>query len=163
MIKTNYKLTKNCCIIALVFISSAVFAQDQTKMEQLNFMVGEWVGTSKMYENGVVTKEGPAYEKISFDLNHNIIVIELNSEFLQLHTVIRYDKEEQCYFYHPFSKRGTGEYRADFRDGKLVVFPNDTARYIFTTIESGGFQEYGERLIDGGWVVYFEDTFRNTQ
>lgn len=132
-------------------------------MEQLSFMIGEWVGTSKVYENGAVTKEGPAYEKISFDLDKKLLVIELNSEFLQLHTIIRYDEEKQSYFYHPFSKRGTGEYPAEFIDGKLIVSPNETTRYIFTTTESGGFQEYGEKLTDGEWIRYFQDSFVNTK
>jgi hypothetical protein len=60
-------------VMVLTFLANAVFAQNlkQEKMEQLNFMIGEWVGTSKMYTNGVVTKQGAAYENISYDLTVN--------------------------------------------------------------------------------------------
>ncbi len=88
-------------LLCLLLLSNVLVAQspNQEKMEQLHFLVGEWVGTSKIYENGVLTKEGAAYEHISYDLEKNILVIELNTEFLQLHTVILYDEKDQKYYY----------------------------------------------------------------
>ena len=64
-----------------VFIATSICAQNTTidKMEQLSFLVGEWIGNSKIYTNGVVTKEGTAYENIFFDLNKSILVIELKN------------------------------------------------------------------------------------
>ncbi len=86
----NQKALKNSLTIVLIFLVHSIFAQSlkQEKMEQLDFMVGEWVGTTKIYEDGVVVREGSAHENIAYDLDKNILVIELNTEFLQLHTVV---------------------------------------------------------------------------
>lgn len=132
-------------------------------MDQLDFMIGEWVGTSRVYENGAVAKEVPAFQKINYDLNRSIIVIELRSELLLLHTIIRYDEKDETYYYYPFSERGTNRYPAEYNDGQLTVWSSDTNRFIFGNPSEGTFREYGERLIDGQWVKYFEDNFKLTQ
>lgn len=132
-------------------------------MEQLSFMAGEWIGTSKGFKDGVVTRQEPAYEHIYYDLDKNILVLQLNSESLQLHTIIYYDEKDQTYYYYPFSKRGVNRYPAEFKDGKLVVSPSQDRRFIFGPTEEGGFREYGETLVNGQWEKYFEDTFSNTQ
>jgi hypothetical protein len=149
----------------LTLLGNSVFAQNlkQEKMEQLDFLVGEWIGTSKIYENGVVTKEGAAYENIFYDLDKSILVIELNTEFLQLHTIIQYDEQDQKYYYHRFSKAGAARYPAEYQDGQLIVWRDEKTRFFFGQTPEGGFREYGEQLIDGEWVKTFEDTFINTQ
>jgi len=146
-------------------LCNSAFAQklEKEKMEQLSYLVGEWIGTSKIYENGEVVKTGSAYEKISYDLDKSILVIELNTEFLQLHTVINYHEKDQKYYYHRFSKEGAAIYSAEFKDGQLIVWKDEKTRFFFTSTPSGGFQEYGEQLINGEWVRTFEDTFINTQ
>jgi hypothetical protein len=161
----NPKTTKILYFLTLMLLSSVVFGQNvkREKMGQLNFMIGEWVGTSKGYENGVVTREGPAYENIKYDLDRNILVIELNTESLQLHTIIYYDEKDETYYYYPFSKNGVSRSPAEFKDGQLMVWRNEKTRYIFRQTSEGGFQEYGEKLIDGKWIKYFEDTFKNTK
>jgi len=161
----NQKTSKFIYFIILVFLSGSIFAQNiaMEKMEQLDFLVGEWVGTSKVYENGIVIKEGAAYEKISYDLGKRILVIELNTEFLQLRTIVNYSEKDEKYYYHRFSKDGSAIYPAEFKDGKLVVWKDDKTRFYFGRTAEGDFQEYGERLINGRWTKYFEDTFKNTQ
>ncbi len=151
--------------VAFLLLASSAFSQSekQEKMELLNFMVGEWIGTSKVYEDGTVSKQGSAYQKISYDLDKNILVIELNTEFLQLRTIIYYDEEAGQYYYYPFSKRGVRKYPAEYRDGQLIVRSSEENRYIFRSTSEGGFQEYGESLVDGKWTRTFEDTFRNTR
>lgn len=151
--------------IVLFFLFDAVLAQEQKheKMEQLSFLVGEWVGTSKTYENGVVTRQGAAYEKISYDLDRSILIIELNTEFLQLHTIILYDEADQTYYYCRFSKDGAARYPAEFKEGKLIVWRDAKTRFFFGSTPDGGFIEYGEQLINGNWIKTFEDTFTNTQ
>ena len=148
-----------------ILLSSSVFAQNlkQEKMEQLNFMIGEWVGISKVYENGVVSKQGSAYENISYDLDKSILVIELNTEFLQLHTIINYNEKDQKYYYHRFSKEGAARYSAEYKDGQLIVWRDEKTRFFFGRTSEGGFQEYGEQLINGEWIKIFEDTFMNTE
>ena len=156
---------KFICLTILIFLNTAVFAQSskQEKMEQLTFLTGEWIGTTKVYENGVVTKEGAAYEKISYDLDKNILVIELNTEFLQLRTIVTYDEADEKYYYHRFSKGGAAVYPAEFKEGALVVWRDEKTRFFFTTDEKGNFREYGEKLVDEKWIMFFEDTFVNTQ
>lgn len=152
-------------VVFFLLLQSSAFGQTakQEKMEQLSFMIGEWIGTSTVYENGVATKEGSAYEKITYDLDKSILVIELNTVFLQLHTIIYFDEKDQTYYYYPFSKRGVNRYPAEFNDGKLTVRPNEENRFIFTRTAEGGFREYGEKLINGQWTKSFEDNFKNTQ
>ena len=152
-------------LFCLLLLSNVLVAQSpkQEKMEQLHFLVGEWVGTSKIYENGVLTKEGAAYEHISYDLEKNILVIELNTEFLQLRTIVLYDEKDQKYYYHRFSKDGAAIYPAEFKDGQLIVWKDENTRFFFGSTPEGGFREYGERLVDGKWVKTFEDNFINTQ
>jgi hypothetical protein len=146
-------------------MSHSVFGQNlkKEKMEQLNFLIGEWVGTTKIYENGVVTKQGSAYESISYDLDKSIMVIELNTEFLQLHTIINYNEKDQKYYYYRFSKEGAARYPAEYKNEQLIVWKDDQTRFFFTRTQEGDFQEYGERLINGKWTKTFEDTFKNTQ
>jgi len=153
------------CLMAFLFVMNAAAGQTakQAKMEQLSFMVGEWVGTSTVYENGVVARQGPAYEKISYDLSKHIMVVQLNAESLQLHTIIYYDTQDETYYYYPFSKNGVNRYPAAYQDGQLVVQPSASRRFIFSRTANGGFREYGERLVNGQWIMYFEDTFTNTQ
>jgi len=158
------KSIKNTTLFSLLvfcFTISTTLGQSvkQEKMKQLNYLVGEWIGTSSQYENGKLTKEVPAFEKISYDLDSNILVVELNTELLQLHTIIYYDDKEDTYYYHPFSKWGMKIRPATFDDGKLVVHASETVRYTFAPTDEGGFQEYGEKLIDGEWQLYFNDVF----
>lgn len=149
--------------IVFIFICNSVLSQSlkQEKMELLSFMIGEWIGTSTVYKDGVISKKGSAYEKISYDLDKSILVIELNSEFLQLHTIIYYDEKDQIYYYYPFSKNGARKYPAEYKDGQLVVQSSDKNRFIFSKTPEGGFKEYGEQLVNGKWRIYFEDNFKN--
>jgi hypothetical protein len=151
--------------LLLLFPFQLLFGQSvkQEKMEQLSYMIGEWVGTSTLYEDGKITKQVPAFERISYDLNQSIIVIELHSETLKLHTIIYYDEEENAYSYNAFSENGGRQNKAQFIDGRLVVQPNEERRYIFEQFGENGFREYGEILVGGQWVKYFEDIFTNTQ
>ncbi len=156
-------MKKYYCLLVWAFLMPSISAQNTeiNKMDQLSFLVGEWIGTSKIYENGVVVKEGAAYEKISFDLNNTILVITLNTEFLKLRTIVTYDQTDQKYYYHRFSKDGFARYPAEYIDGKLVVWRDEKTRFFFTKTVDGNFQEYGEQLIDGKWIRSFEDTFKN--
>lgn len=135
--------------------------EKELKMKALSFMIGDWVGTSTTYEKGKVKDEVPAFQKISYDLDSTIIVIELHSELLQLHTIIYYDENTEQYSYNPYSKSGVRQLPAELIDGKLVVHASDSKRFIFSSTETG-FREYGEKLKNGKWEKYFEDIFVNT-
>ena len=165
---STWTTLKYCLILLLCCVSQWAYSQSSQQdakqhMKQLSFLTGEWIGTSTAYEDGEIAKQGAAYEHIYYDLDSSILVIQLNSEFLQLHTIIRYDEDDETFYYHPFYKRGTNRYPASMQDGQLVVRSSETKRFIFTSTEDGGFREYGEQLVDGTWVKYFEDTFKNSQ
>ena len=134
----------------------------KNKMEQLKFMVGDWVGISNSYKKDSIVSKVPAYQKKSYKLNKNIITIDLLSETLQLHTVIYYDDKADQYFYNSYYKGGTGKYTGEFKDNKFIVSPNKVKRFIFHSPSKGVFQEYGEKYENGKWVKYFEDNFKKT-
>lgn len=152
-------------LIAYLLLCSSILAQNikEEKMNDLSFMVGDWVGTSSVYKEGKISKQVPAFQKISYDISKHIIVVELHSSLLQLHTIIYYDEKDEQYYYYPFSKRGVSKSPASYQDGKLVVQPNKNTRFIFSKTSENTFQEYGEKLIDGTWVKTFEDNFENTK
>ena len=160
-------IKKYWLVFLLVFATGGqgLFAQNTKKesMEELSYLVGEWIGTSKIYKEGRVVKEGAAFEKIYYDMDRSILVIELNSEFLQLRTIITYHEGDQKYYYHRFAKDGAAVYPAEFKDGHLIVWKNEQTRFFFTKDEKGDFREYGEQLVDDEWVMTFEDNFVNTQ
>lgn len=159
---TPPKTTRYFTLLILLFLAATVGAQKQEQMEQLNYLVGEWIGTTTIYKNGEVLKQGAAFEKIAYDLDRSILVIELNTEFLQLRTIINYHEEDGKYYYHRFAKDGAARYPAEFKDGQLIVWKDDKTRFFFGTTPAGGFREYGEQLVDGKWVMTFEDIFINT-
>ena len=150
-------------ILTLSIASLSAQSVKQDKMEALSFMVGEWVGTSTLFLDGVISRQVPAFERISYDLDSSIIVIELNSETLKLHTIIRYDQEDNTYYYHAFSERSAGKLPASMIDGRFVVQATADKRYIFERTGENSFREFGEQRKDGGWVKYFEDTFTDTR
>lgn len=158
------KLRNYFCLVAVFFALNSILAQTvrQEKMEKLNFMVGDWVGISSTYQNDTLVKQVPAHQNISFKLSKNIITIDLQSETLQLHTVIYYDEKEGTYYYNPYYEGGAGRYVAEFKDGKFIVSPNKNKRFIFHLMSPGNFQEYGEKFENGKWVKYFEDNFQDS-
>jgi len=149
-------------IIFIFLFSTSMTAQTlrQEKMNNLAYMVGDWVGTASTYKDGKLDTQIPAFQKIQFSLNKNIITIDLHSEALQLHTIIFYDEKVESYYYHPYYETGRSESPAKFVDGKLIVSPSETKRYIFQKTAEG-FREHGEELINGEWVKFFEDNFKN--
>ena len=152
-------------IVWVMLVSNATFSQSvaQDKMGKLKFMVGEWIGTTTVLEEGVVTKKGSAFQRISYDLEGHLIVIELNSEFLQLLTVIYYDEEDKTYYYQPYSKNGSNRYKAIYQNGEFIVHPSDDYRFIFSSPANDHFREYGEQYKNGEWIKTFEDNFTNSK
>jgi len=163
--KTSQKHLKYSCLIIFILAINSVFGQTlkQDKMKDLSFMIGEWIGVSTIYKNGTIDKQVSAFQKIKYDLDKNIIVIDLHSELLQLHTIIYFDDKDNKYYYNPYSKSSSRRLPAEYKDGKFIVTANENTRYIFNKTVEGGFQEYGERFENGKWVKFFEDNFKNTE
>ncbi len=154
------------CLIMMFFTFNLITGQkssQQENMEKLNFMIGEWVGISTTYKNDTIAKQVPAFEKINYILDKNVITIDLRSELLQLHTVIYYNDKDKKYYYNPYYKSGAGKYEAEYKDGKLIVWPSKNRKFIFHLTSEGNFQEYGERLENGKWIKDFEDNFKKIQ
>ena len=163
--KTTYSYFKILCFLAFLFLFNGAAIGQTTKeeaMDKLSFMIGDWVGISAVYENGEISKQVPAFQKISYDLNKSIVVIELHSESLLLHTIIYYDEKDQTYYYNPFSKNGVRKLPAAYKDGQFIVSSSETNRFVFGRPSEHTFREYGEKLVDGKWEKYFEDNFKNT-
>jgi len=160
--KFSSKLRNFNCLLFMLFIGLSIHAQtiQQEKMKKLSFMVGEWVGTSTSFKNDSIVKQVAAFEKVTYKLAKNIITIDLNSESLQLHTVIYYDTEAATYYYTPYYKSGSKRYEGEYKDGKFLVWFNPEKRLTFTLTSEGHFQEYGETLVDGVWHKYFEDILK---
>ena len=150
--------------LALGVIQLHAQSTQQKKMQALSFLVGEWIGTSSSFENGKKISEVPAFESIQYDLDEHLLVIQLNSETLQLHTIVNYNPTDSTYYYHAFSKGGGGKFPAQLESpGRFVVTANANKRYIFEAIPDGKFREFGEKQSNGTWQKYFEDRFVNTQ
>lgn len=130
----------------------------QQKMQALSFMVGDWVGISKSVAE-TETSTVPAYQKIQFKVDSSILTIDLLSESLLIHTVIYYDEKAETYYYNPYYRTGAAKYRGEIKDGKFWVHASDTRRFIFQRLANGRLREQGEKLVDGTWQTYFEDTF----
>lgn len=131
-------------------------------MKQLHFITGNWVGTSTTYQENGRAKSIPAFEKIQYKVDSNLITIDLHSASLQLHTVIRYDEIDSTYYYCPFYAKGAGKYKGKIENDAFVVYFNEKRRLFFKRLEDGRFTEYGEKLVDGKWTKNFEDLFSDT-
>lgn len=156
---------KTYCIIFLMVVALPSYSQtiQQEKMQQLSFMIGNWEGVSTSYKNDTIASQIPASTQISYKLDKSIITLDLQSESLQLHTVFYYDEKTNSYSYNPFYKSGAASYTAEFKDGKFIVSPSATKRFVFTSSPEGNFIEYGENLVDGVWVKYFLDVFKRVE
>ena len=124
-------------------------------------MVGEWVGNSKLIQNGSVVKQVVALQTIRFALNKSIIIIDLKSETLNLHTIISYNKQDKTYYYNAYSENGSRKLPAKLINNKFTVNSSNSKRFIFNKTGDKTFQEYGEKLVNGNWIKYFEDNFKD--
>lgn len=149
---------KKGIFISFFLISALISAQEEKEaLQKLSFMIGNWQGTSTSFSNNT-QKSVTVTENVRYILDGNLITLDVKSPWIELHTVISFNKKEQSYYYHPFSKTGvkTG-YKGSYKDGVFTVYFNAERRLTFTQTTIGEFQEYGEELTNGKWVKYFED------
>lgn len=144
----------------ILFINYNFSQSDRlSKMEALSFLTGNWEGTSSIIKQDSIVETVEAKQIIHFGLDGHILIIDLASQNLDLHTIIYYNDKEDKYSYNPFYKSGAGNYSAELsKDGKFIVMPNDQKRFVFH-VSKGKLQEYGEILENGVWTRYFEDNF----
>ncbi|WP_394748445.1 hypothetical protein [Spongiimicrobium salis] len=147
-------------VIALVLLlfGTGLWAQENEKeaLAKLSFMMGNWKGTSTVYSKDT-TKSVEVTEKVQYILEGNLMVLDVKSPLIQLHTVISYNMEEGVYYYSPFSNRGGASYKGRYEEGKFKVTFSEKRRLTFERTPEGAFHEYGEKLTNGVWEKYFED------
>ena len=143
-----------------LLLTSTVYSQQTEKeaMAKLSFLIGDWQGEGKQYQDDGSIKKYQVRERVDYELSGGILVIRVNADILQLHTVVYYDVNEAQYYYSRYTKEGGKKYPGKFEDGKFKVWFSDSRRLTFEQTERGYFHEYGEKLVDGAWVMYFEDT-----
>lgn len=160
MHKSIYTVLLFICI-CLVPRNSSAQTTEKEALAKLSFMIGNWKGTSTIYSD--TTKRVPVTENVRYLIDGNLIVLDVKSSLIELHTVIRYDAKEQTYYYQPFSKsRGKSSYKGSIVNDDFIVYFSKERRLIFTTTAKGEFHEYGEKLVDGKWVKYFEDILQKS-
>lgn len=143
----------------LVLISIPTNAQNEEKeaLTKLSFMIGNWKGTSISY-NQTSKKSVEVTEEVRYIMDGNLLVLNVKSPWIALHTIISYDVTNKNYYYHPFSKKGLRDkYKGTFENGVFRVYFNNKKRLTFTTTPKGEFHEFGEELKDHKWQKYFED------
>lgn len=151
-----------CLLLTILILVTPKFSEAQNEhsdMAQLDFMVGNWIGTSALINMDTISSEVPAHQKISYDLNKSILIIQHKSESLQLHTIVHYDKKDSTFYYTPYSERGVRKLRAEIKGGNFVVNASDSKRFVFKRLDKNSFTEYGEKLENGRWIRYFEDRY----
>jgi len=153
----RYILANLLVIICLQYSS----AQEKEALAKLSFMTGDWKGVSTSF-NGDTKKEVEVTEKAYYIMDGDLLILDVKSPNIELHTVISYSVKEKTYYYHPFSKKGRSSAKGIYKNNMFIVNFSSTKRLIFKRNKSGAFQEYGENLVNGKWEKYFEDILYST-
>ncbi|WP_248724178.1 RidA family protein [Seonamhaeicola sp. ML3] len=145
-------------LMIVIFSINFCTGQETEKqaLAKLSFMMGNWSGTSTEYSVKNTTRV-KVQESVNYILGGNAIAIDVTSSSLDLHTIITYSVKDSCFYYQPFNKTGAGKYKGKFVDGKFLVTFNPKNKLTFEKTKKGEFHEYGETLIKGKWIKYFED------
>jgi len=156
-------INKSLIILSLMYSSLTISQEQPNPIEALEFLTGHWEGPGVSYLEDGKTQDFHDIENVRFDLDANLLLINakglIDGELLyQLHTVIYYDHEAGHYFYTPFrgkKKPVPSKCQLKKQQFKCMNINND-ARLTFQRLPDGGWNEYGEKLIDGQWQKYFE-------
>lgn len=152
------KLIYLTLLVFLSFMSNDLLAQmtERQQLAKLSFLMGDWSGTSTVY-NKDDTIQHKVQESVKYILGGDAITIDVASSAINLHTLITYSLKDECYYYEPFDRTGASKHKGFLVDNKFRVSFNPTNRLTFEKTLNGEFHEYGEALVDGKWIKYFED------
>ncbi len=145
----------------LILVSASLNAQEEKEaLSKLSFMTGNWKGVSISYgKNG--KQKVDVTEDVHYIMDGDLLILNVKSPWIALHTIVSYNVKEKTYYYSPFSKKGNKKgYKGTYEDGKFKVYFNENRRLTFTKTTQGEFHEYGEKLQDGKWEKYFEDILK---
>ncbi len=154
MKKSKIKLFTALMLLVLNSLSAQV--DEKKELAKLSFLMGNWEGTSTSYTDKGTTQV-KVRESVNYIMNGNILVLDVVSLNIELHTLITYSIKDTCFYYQPFSKTGGGKYKGKIEDNKFIVHFNRESRLIFEKTANGEFHEYGESFKNGKWEKYFED------
>lgn len=157
-------------LLFTMFLSMTIYSQNsetdlflQSKMKELNFMVGQWKGTGWMLGKSGKS-EFMQTENIQFKLDSTAILIEGKgmSNGKVIHhalAILTYDKSKEQYSFRSYLPSGmNAEFKAEIIDNKLYWYPNDNVRYIVWLNEHNQWYETGEYKRGQGWNQFFEMT-----
>jgi enamine deaminase RidA (YjgF/YER057c/UK114 family) len=152
------RLKINLLTVLMLLVINSLSAQvdERKELAKLSFLMGNWEGTSTSYTEKDTTQV-KVRESVNYIMNGNILVLDVVSANIELHTLITYSTKDLCFYYQPFSKTGGGKYKGKIEDDKFIVHFNPENRLIFQKTVNGEFNEYGESFKDGKWEKYFED------
>jgi len=158
-VKRFPSILKRIVMFSLVFFVSNLARAQETEKEalmRLSFMMGNWEGVSTSYNDGS-EKTVNVVERVKYIMGGDLMVLDVKSPSIELHTIISYSVSDKSYYYQPNTKSRGGRYKARFENDQFLVTLSDKVRLTFERTEVGEFHEYGEKLVNGKWEKYFED------
>ncbi|MBK6263578.1 hypothetical protein JKA74_00910 [Marivirga sp. S37H4] len=158
-------------IIYIVMCTNIAYGQEvqadslaKAEMIKLNFLEGNWKGSGWMMGADREKHSFQQTEKISFKLDHTIMLIEgkgtSNGKIIHdAVAIVNYDKDNRHYNFRSYLRDGrSGVYKAELIEEKLYWYPNDNIRYIIYLNDEGQWFEIGEINKGGNWYQFFEMT-----
>lgn len=156
--------------IAVILISTTGISQysdtdsiSKAKIQELEFMVGDWKGTGWMMgKNG--KSEFEQTEEIRFKLDSTAILIEGKglSKGKVIHdalAILTYNKTDDNYLFRSYLPSGlNAEFKAEVIDRKLYWYPSEKVRYIIWKNKNEQWYETGEYKQGNNWSQFFEMT-----
>jgi hypothetical protein len=153
-------------ILSLLMNSSLSMAEEETlhqdKIKALSFLVGSWAGEGRSYADDGSNSSYFDTEDVWFDVENSLLIIQAkgfrdNKQFYGIHTVIYYDEAQGHYWYNPYTAKGARAFSCDLGNKVFLCHtPDKTFRLTFRRTESGQWNEFGEKLVDGHWQKTFE-------
>ncbi len=162
------------CILGLMVFPLITQAEEkesvqQAKIRALSFLVGNWAGEGKSYDDSGKTSSYFDTEHVWFDVEDSLLIIQANGYrneklFYGIHTVIYYDESAEHYWYNPYTAGGARAFSCNLIDKEFLCYTEDkTFRLTFRRTDSGQWNEFGERLVDGLWKKTFETILNKTK
>ncbi len=142
----------------------------KSKIEKLDFMIGEWKGEGWIMDSKTREKQNfEQAESIQYGLDGTIIQIQgkglSDGRIVHDALAIIHPNEEGDYFFTSFLGDGrSGKYEA-VHEGEKIIWtiptPQGEVRYTIT-IADGKWNEKGDFGMNGQWYPFFEMNFKQT-
>lgn len=154
--------------VLLGVVSPSLYAQEattpeQTAIEKLGFLVGEWEGPGISYGRDGTENHYHDKESVWFDVQNSLLIIQARGfrdgkQTYGIHTVINYDVEAGHYWYNPYTAKGVSrpfKCMLEAQEFKCLV-EDGLYRLTFRRTADGSWNEFGERKTEAGWQKNFE-------